>query len=85
MFSREEEEDGLDELKDEVNASTIGDDSIAEEEEREGPNMSLSFNSDGVKAIGIETSLFSGRGKRGGGGGVLFLGLTYGSKGSFSI
>lgn len=75
------------ELRDEAKASKIGEDSIGGEEEEEGagPNMSMSFNSDGVKGRGRETSSFSGRGKRGGGGVGLLLGLTYGSRGSFSI
>lgn len=51
----------------------------------EGPKMSLSLSSDGVKETGRETSSCSGRGKRGVGGVGFFRGLAYRSKGSFSI
>lgn len=54
------------EIKDEVNN---GDGSIGEEE-GEGPNMSLSLNSEGVKGIGRGTSSLPGKGKRGGSDGV---------------
>ena len=84
MVSKEdEEEEGeyLGELRERVKASTIGEDSTGEDE---GPKMRRSLSAEGVR--GREISLSSGSGaSTDGGGGGLFLGLRYGSRGSFSI
>lgn len=74
----EEEGEGLGELRERVKASTIGEDSCGEDE---GPKMRRSLSAEGVR--GREISLSSGSGASTDGG--LFLGLRYGSRGSFSI
>lgn len=73
--------EGLGELRESVKASTMGDGSPGEAEE--GPKIRRSLSSDGVRGRGKEISLSSGRGQSSEGG--LFLGLRYGSRGSFSI
>lgn len=71
-------------MRENVKASTRGDGSLGEEED--GPKIRRSLSSEGVRGRGKEISSSSGRGQSSGGGcGVLFLGLRYGSKGSFSI
>jgi hypothetical protein len=76
----EEEGEYLGELRERVKASTIGEDSTGEDE---GPKMRRSLSAEGVS--GREISLSSGSGASTDGGGGLFLGLRYGSRGSFSI
>lgn len=77
----------LGELRERVKASRRGEGSLGEADD--GPKIRRSLSSEGVRGRGKEISSSSGRGKRGGGGcggcGVLFLGLRYGSRGSFSI
>lgn len=76
-----EEEEGIEELRESVRASTMGELSLGEEE---GPKMRRSLSSDGV--IGRVISSFSGNGQSwGGSDGGFHLGLRYVSSGSFSI
>jgi hypothetical protein len=74
----------LGELRERVKASRRGEGSLGEADD--GPKIRRSLSSEGVRGRGKDISSSSGRGKRGGCGcGILFLGLRYGSRGSFSI
>lgn len=80
-MEEEEQEESLGEIRERFKASTKGEASCREEEA--GPKMRRSLSVEGVR--GREISSCSGSGARTGGGRGFFLGLRYGSRGSFSI